>query len=591
MEIRRVIELMNNHAEEICRYLLPNGKRIGNEWRVGNIDDEPGKSLGIHLEGDKAGIWADFATGEKGDLLDLWKSVRNISTVDALNEIKRYLNISDSYSFREIKNKPYRRPEPPKLKENIKALNYLIVMRKLNKESIRRYQIGFMDHFIVFPYYKNGELVNNKYLRYDKNHKKQIKTEKNAEPCLFGWQAIDDETREIVITEGEIDAISMYQFGFQALSVPYGAGVGDKNKWIENDYDLLDRFETIYICMDMDAPGKNAALDIINRLGRHRCKLIKLPYKDVNECLQKGITNDEMAKIISKADYLAPEYLRDISDYDLVEEIRPKNPIKYYSPQFHDKFQNIRFYPAEVTVFGGINGSGKTTFLMQIALDMAAQNKKVIIASFEQKPEKYLKKIIKQACLDGYPSEKLIKGIVSWLSGKIFIYDKIGVPNRDDLFNTFEYAYRRFGVEYFIIDSLTKLGFAEDDYNGQKLFLEKLTNFAMEMNIHIIIVVHSRKLRSEKITMDKMDLKGTGAISDLASNVLLLSRNKEKEAAVNDGRHDLDYKADVLLLVKKQREYGWEGVLKFNYNRNSESYYELNKEQIRYYDDNNDIPF
>jgi twinkle protein len=30
------------------------------------------ESLKVHLTGDKAGIWQDFATGEGGDLLDLW---------------------------------------------------------------------------------------------------------------------------------------------------------------------------------------------------------------------------------------------------------------------------------------------------------------------------------------------------------------------------------------------------------------------------------------------------------------------------------------------------------------------------------------
>ncbi len=591
MNLKEIISLLNNDVENVCRYLLPNGKRVGHEWRVGSLNGEPGKSLGIHLNGNKAGVWADFATGEKGDLFDLWKKINNATTIEAINQIKRYFNINEDHNLKNKKIKNYQIPPKVEPYFNEKLRNYLIQDRKLTIEMLEKYIVMFTKKEIVFPYYKNKKIVNRKYLWYDTKGKKQLRTESNAEPCLFGWHTIDDDVRDIVICEGEIDAISMAQYGFPALSVPYGAGVGNKNEWIENDYDLLDRFDTIYICMDMDEPGQTGAKDIINRLGRHRCKLVELPYNDVNECLQRGVTKVEMAKIISNAKYLKPDYLRDISDYDLVEEIRPKNPIQYYSPQFHTKFSNVRLYPAELTILGGINGSGKTTFLMQMALDMVAQKNKVVIASFEQKPEKYLKKIIKQATLESMPSADKIKKIVEWLSGKIMVYDIVGVPDKKDMLETFEYAYRRFGINHFIIDSLTKMGFAEDDYNGQKLFTEELTNFVKKLGIHIILVVHSRKLHSEKQKMDKMDLKGTGAISDLASNVMILVRNKAKEEAIDEGRHDLDNKADATLIIRKQREYGWEGALRFNYDRNSETYYEQDKVPIQYYIEQDGLSF
>jgi twinkle protein len=64
--------LLARDAEGVARMLLPNGKREGHEWRAGSTDGEAGKSLGVHLTGAKAGVWCDFATGENGDLLDLW---------------------------------------------------------------------------------------------------------------------------------------------------------------------------------------------------------------------------------------------------------------------------------------------------------------------------------------------------------------------------------------------------------------------------------------------------------------------------------------------------------------------------------------
>ena len=66
-------------AERVAEHLFPNGRREGQEWHIGSVNGDKGKSLGIHLSGNKAGIWSDFATGESGDLLDLWATSQNIS--------------------------------------------------------------------------------------------------------------------------------------------------------------------------------------------------------------------------------------------------------------------------------------------------------------------------------------------------------------------------------------------------------------------------------------------------------------------------------------------------------------------------------
>src|SRR5204863_5984351 len=93
--------------------------------------------------------------------------------------------------------------------------------------------------------------------------KKQIRVEPNCEPCLFGWQAIPFITRKIIITEGEIDAMSLYQYGKPALSVPFGGGAGDKQKWIEYEFDKLAAFDEIFLCLDQDKEGQTAVKEII----------------------------------------------------------------------------------------------------------------------------------------------------------------------------------------------------------------------------------------------------------------------------------------------------------------------------------------
>jgi hypothetical protein len=86
--------LLAKRAESVARYLLPSGKRVGNEWRVGSVRGHKGKSLGIHLTGDTAGVWMDFANrNDTGDLVELWTRTKDISKTKAIKEIKQYLGI------------------------------------------------------------------------------------------------------------------------------------------------------------------------------------------------------------------------------------------------------------------------------------------------------------------------------------------------------------------------------------------------------------------------------------------------------------------------------------------------------------------
>ena len=76
-------------------------------------------------------------------------------------------------------------------------------------------------------------------------------------------QAIDRNTREVVICEGELDALSLWDFGWPANSVPSGAG---GMTWIENDFDHLERFDTIHLCFDQDEAGQKHIEAVAERL-------------------------------------------------------------------------------------------------------------------------------------------------------------------------------------------------------------------------------------------------------------------------------------------------------------------------------------
>ena len=89
------------NAEAVCREYLSNGRREGGTWRVGDIDNTPGRSLMVRLTGPDSGKgacgrWVDFATAEGGDLLDLIARARRLHTFrDVLDEARRFLSLPE----------------------------------------------------------------------------------------------------------------------------------------------------------------------------------------------------------------------------------------------------------------------------------------------------------------------------------------------------------------------------------------------------------------------------------------------------------------------------------------------------------------
>lgn len=70
-DVAAIAQDLADHAEEICQRYLSNGKRVGRYWQVGDLANNPGRSLVVRLEPPGRGRWQDYATQERGDLLDL----------------------------------------------------------------------------------------------------------------------------------------------------------------------------------------------------------------------------------------------------------------------------------------------------------------------------------------------------------------------------------------------------------------------------------------------------------------------------------------------------------------------------------------
>jgi hypothetical protein len=85
------------HAEAVCRRLLPGGVRIGREWACGSVAGEKGQSLRVQLAGARAGAWIDFAAGDHGgDFVSLAAAVAKVSQSEAARGLARMLGVEDA---------------------------------------------------------------------------------------------------------------------------------------------------------------------------------------------------------------------------------------------------------------------------------------------------------------------------------------------------------------------------------------------------------------------------------------------------------------------------------------------------------------
>lgn len=572
MQAKEIAQSLARDAEAICSTLLPNGKRSGHEWEAGDVEGGEGKSLKVRLTGEKAGVWADFATGDGGDLLDLWAKSKGLSLSQAMGDARDYLGIRKP-TFH-LPPKTYRRPAiPPATKPTGRVLTYLTRDRGLTPDILNSYKVSATpeDNAIIFSFLRDGELVSAKRLMLERTQdgKKDIRpTESGCEPALFGWQAIPADARAVVITEGEIDAVSCAQLGHPALSVPFGGGIGGKQAWIEIEYDRLDRFDEIFLCFDNDREGQAAVNEIADRLGVHRIRVVDIPapHKDANDLLRAGVA---LTPLIESARYLDPQELKSASLYveDVIREMFPSGDAEPgINLPFNKLDGKLTLRSSELSLWNGVNGHGKSQLVGQTLLAAAEQGYRVCIASMELKPSRLLMRLTKQAAgMNDEPSIPFIRAIHDWYKDKFWIFDLVGSAKTSRLLEVFRYARKRYGIRVFVIDSLLKCGIAETDYDGQKQFIEELTDFKNEFDCHVMLVTHSRKGESEHNPTGKFDVRGSGTIADLCDTGVTIWRNKKKEDDVNAAEFggeelsiELLEKPDAVLYCWKQRNGDWE---------------------------------
>ncbi|WP_116521023.1 AAA family ATPase [Achromobacter insuavis] len=269
-----------------------------------------------------------------------------------------------------------------------------------------------------------------------------------------------------------------------------------------------------------------------------------------------------MAETEPQAKVLAAEAWRD----ELARAVEHGDQITGAKLPWAKTHDLLRFRAGEVTLWQGINGHGKSELLGQACIGFATQDERVCIASFEMKPQSTLKRMLRQTAMNSRPSVQAVDRLIDWSRDRLWLYDQQGTVKPAMLYAVARYCADRLKVRHLVIDSLMKCVRGEDDYNGQKDFVDMLCTLARDQGLHIHLVHHAKKGENEDQVPGKFAAKGSGAIVDQVDQMLTVWRNKRKERTAEaelrlagEVSADTLDQPDCLLICDKNRHGEWEG--------------------------------
>ena len=276
----------------------------------------------------------------------------------------------------------------------------------------------------------------------------------------------------------------------------------------------------------------------------------------------------------SMAEVMSPHVI-DVADHEdaLVEEMscdRVATGIKLPWGKTHSL---VRLREGEYSVFCGPSGHFKSTLSFQICL-WAMVEVKIGILSMEMRRSDVQMIFSQQAAGNINPSEEFRRRLMRWQRGRMLFFDYFGMIDPIRALGVMRYMLGK-GCKLVVVDSMM-LCKVTDDLDAEKAFVAEIARLSEEFKAHIMVVHHTRKLSNERGgdlgTPTRSDVRGSGAITDLASSLFIVWNDKQKAALLRK-RDEYDFpltdreteyvnsRPCQKLIVCKQRHSPFEGAI------------------------------
>lgn len=465
------------------------------------------------------------------------------------------------------------------------TLKYLTETRGIPLDVLRRAAVGEQMEYmpqtrreercIVFNYMEQGFLINQKF----RDGKKNFKMVQGAEliPYLID-SCLGQE--EVIVTEGEIDALSFLAAGFTSVvSIPSGAN--SNADWMNRFYDLyFSDKQRVYIATDMDAPGQQAAEELIRRFGPEVCLRVRFSpgCKDANDELLQGGA-EALRRCIDDAQ-LVP-----VPDISLLEDFEGELDAFYANgPQpgavtgWANLDKAVTFGTGQLALVTGRSNDGKSEWVDELVLRLMLRTgwnagfwtpensqmdhcRKVI--------EKLTDRTFEHRGRVGVQPEQFalckrwMNRHLAWLD---LPFDRLRL---DIILDRCRSMVRKFGIRILVLDPFNFIekenGSTRSENAWDSHVVGAVREFARRHDVLVFLVAHPRKVemqvdgRRRRITME--DISGTADFGNKADYCFCVDRDDDHQV--------------VTISIDKVRfkQYGSKGQqVFFVYKRNSGRY-------------------
>jgi len=365
---------------------------------------------------------------------------------------------------------------------------------------------------------------------------------------LFGQHLWKKGGKRLVITEGEIDCLSVSQLQgnrWPVVSLPNGAqsavrAIRDNLEWVSS-------FQTIVLAFDMDDPGQTAARECASILPVGRTCIASLPAKDANECLMNN-QGQALVTALWNAEEFRPDGIK--AGKDLWEDLMTPPREGYSIPyrELNEKFDGFR--KGELYLFTAGSGIGKSTIVNEVAYHLHMEHGLNLgIMALEESPSRNARRYIGihlnrpiwlPKVFNETPKEDMKKAFEEVCGSGWWIYDHFGSTQIDSLLSKIRYMITGLGCDVIVLDHISIIvsGLETEGNTDERktidLFMTKLRSLIEETGVMVIAVVHLKrpdkgKSYNEGRQVSLSDLRGSGSLEQLSDGVVALERDQQAE--------------------------------------------------------------
>lgn len=345
--------------------------------------------------------WKCFSCNAQGDIFDLYGAINSTSDYNKqLIELCQIYGITVDRTTESYQNTKLEKNEIVEITDkekndytdyfkicrerlsNPEAIQYLS-FRGISKETAERFNLGYdptgYKPFLIIP------TSTNSYVARNTTADKEFRYMKHGKTHLFNVKELKQENDQpIFIVEGEIDALSVIEAGSRAIGL---GSIAMIHKFI-NQLKASQNETPFILSLDNDESGQKAEDELAIALKELNKPFIRAKisgqYKDPNEALTSDRNSFLMALERAKIKTKKPDSLIEYLDNIFINDIKKLEKYKNIKTGFKNIDEKIgSLYPGLYTI-GAISSLGKTTFVHQIADQIAESGQDVLFFSLEQ---------------------------------------------------------------------------------------------------------------------------------------------------------------------------------------------------------------